>query len=88
MNQMIEVLMIGGCEDGEKRHIARDLHVFTVEVREPTVYQMIALAAQPVMPRYTYHVQTLHEAGQDFRVAVWEGHDRPLIQTLIDGYKA
>lgn len=89
MTQMIDVLMIGGCADGERRYVDPSLKTIEIEASDEFVTgNMVApIEMMPMRPRYFYRIHNLHEGDQTYHVAVELGHRRPVIETLIDGYR-
>lgn len=84
---MIEVLLIGGPADGRTFTISPGMTDFEVSVDEPKSEWPIALAHTHSIARHRYNVHRLYEAEQDYFVAVWQGHRRPVLATLIEGYR-
>jgi hypothetical protein len=80
-----KVLMIGGPADGQWRAI--DAKMNTIWIREllPELIP-ITLAAPAQTKEHAYRVSDLAEGEAIFHVAVWEGHCRPVIETLLGGY--
>lgn len=84
---MIEITLIGGPANGRKFTISPGITEFEVTVGGPMSEFPAALAQSHSIASHRYKVHRLHEAGQDYPIAVWRGHDRPVIETLIDGYR-
>lgn len=89
MDHSVEVLLIGGpCDSHVVSRPTSDTRFEVVPPRPSTEHIPIVFASEPRPESYFYEIHRLWDGEQPYRVAVWEGHDQSVIETLIEGYRS